>query len=158
MTKVKYFLGLWFLLLTGTLSAQNYNISNSNVSTCSGNFYDSGGNGGNYGNNETFVMTFCSSVAGDCIRLNFTAFNLEANFDFLTVYNGPNTASPVLGTFTGTTIPALLTATTGCLTIEFTSDITITRPGFEATISCVPCPGSACPSCNGGAPPANDAC
>ena len=158
MTKVKQFLGLLFLLYSGILSAQNYNISNSNVSTCSGNFYDSGGNGSNYGNNENFVMTFCSSVAGECIRINFTSFNLEANFDFLTVYNGPNTASPVLGTFTGTTIPAMLTATTGCLTIEFTSDILFTRPGFEATISCVPCPGSACPSCNGGTPPANDAC
>ncbi|MDQ3049914.1 MAG: PKD domain-containing protein [Bacteroidota bacterium] len=146
------------LFFAGSATAQNYNISNSSISTCTGNFYDSGGGGGSYGNNESYIMTFCSSVAGECIRLNFSAFDLESGFDFVTVYNGPNTASPVLGTFTGTGIPPVLTATTGCLTIEFTSDFIITGDGWAAIISCVACPGSACPSCNGGAPPANDPC
>jgi len=158
MMKIYSFLLVMLLFCAGTASAQNYNISNSTISTCGGNFYDSGGPAGNYGINENFVMTFCSSTSGECIRLNFTDFNIENNFDFLTVYNGPNTASPVLGVFTGPTLPGILTATTGCLTIEFTSDFSTNRRGWEATISCVPCPGSACPSCNGGAPPTNDAC
>ncbi|MBL0340557.1 MAG: CUB domain-containing protein [Bacteroidetes bacterium] len=145
-------------LCTNVAIAQNYNISNSNVSTCSGNFFDSNGPAGNYFNNENYVMTFCSSVSGECVRLSFSAFELENGYDFLTVYNGPNTSSPILGTFTGTNLPGLLTATSGCLTIEFTSDFTGRDNGWEASLSCVPCPASNCPSCNGGAPPANDAC
>jgi hypothetical protein len=149
---------IFLLVHFSSVFAQNYNISNSTVSTCSGNFYDSGGSGGNYANNENYVMTFCSNVPGECVRVSFSAFDLEDGFDFLTVYNGSNTSAPVLGTYTGTTIPGILTSTTGCLTFEFTSDFSQRGPGYEAVLSCVPCPGSACPSCNGGAPPANDAC
>ncbi len=149
---------IFLLIHFSSVFAQNYNISNSTVSTCSGNFFDSGGSGGNYANNENYVMTFCSNVPGECVRVSFSAFELEDGFDFLTVYNGSNTGAPVLGTYTGTTIPGMLTSTTGCLTFEFTSDNSQRRPGFEAILSCVPCPGSACPSCNGGAAPANDAC
>ncbi|HEX5002465.1 MAG TPA: PKD domain-containing protein [Bacteroidia bacterium] len=147
-----------FLLVSLSAYSQNYNITNSTVNTCGGNFYDSGGNGGAYGNNENVVMTFCSNSAGNCIRLTFSQFNIESGYDFLTVYNGPNTASPVLGVYTGTAIPPVLTATTGCLTVQFTSDLVITAAGWAATLSCVPCPASACPTCNGGAPPPNDAC
>lgn len=103
-------------------------------------------------------MTFCSSVSGECVQLLFSAFDLESGFDFLTVYNGPNTSSPVLGSFTGSNLPGVLTATSGCLTIEFTSDFLGRAEGWEASINCVPCPGSLCPSCNGGPAPANDAC
>ncbi len=139
-------------------NGQNYNISNSTVSTCTGNFYDSNGPGGNYFNNENYTMTFCSSVSGECVQLLFSSLDLEDGYDFLTVYNGPNTGSPVLGSYTGNNTPGVLTATSGCLTIEFTSDFTGRAAGWEASINCVPCPGSLCPSCNGGAAPANDAC
>ncbi|HMT29590.1 MAG TPA: CUB domain-containing protein, partial [Bacteroidia bacterium] len=148
---------MFFINITFCFS-QNYNISNSTVSTCSGNFYDSNGAGGNYFNNENYVMTFCSSTSGDCVQLSFTALDLEDGFDFLTVYNGSTTAAPVLGTYTGNNIPGLLTATSGWLTIEFTSDFSGRAAGWEASIACVPCPASNCPSCNGGAAPANDAC
>src|SRR5687768_12086903 len=116
MKKHLLFLLLLLLIFSTFSSAQNYNISNSTITTCTGNFYDTGGNGGNYGNNENLVMTFCSSVSGECIRVNFTSFNLENGFDYLTVYNGATTGAPVLGNFTGTTIPAMITSTTGCLT------------------------------------------
>jgi large repetitive protein len=156
----KHLLFCFILLFAPALKllGQNYNITNSTVATCGGNFYDSGGNNGQYGNGENFVMTFCSSTSGECVRVSFSSFNIESGYDFLTVYNGASTAAPVLGVYTGTTIPAMITSTTGCLTFEFTSDNIFTNPGWAATISCVPCPGSACPSCNGGAPPSNDAC
>ena len=145
--------------LSGVGFAQTYNMGNSNVSTCSGTFYDSGGNNGQYANNETSVMTFCSSTSGQCVRLTFTSFDTESLFDEMVIYNGPNTTSPIIGTYSGTTNPGVVTGTSGCLTIEFISDGTIKGAGWSATVSCVACGGGPCGSvCNGGPAPANDAC
>jgi subtilisin-like proprotein convertase family protein len=124
--------------------AQNYNISNGSISTCSGNFYDSGGPSGGYGNNQTRIFTICPTTAGDKIRVSFTAFNLEANFDYLEIFDGNSVAAPSLGAYTGTSGPGTVQATptnaSGCLTFRFTSDVITVRPGWAATISCVaPC-------------------
>ena len=109
-------------------------------STCSGTFYDSGGSGNNYTNNQNRTVTFCSSPAGQTISLTFSQFNIENNWDYMYIYNGPNTASPLLGTYTGTTSPGTISATSGCITISFTSDFIITASGWVAAISCItPC-------------------
>ncbi|MFY7708834.1 MAG: CUB domain-containing protein [Flavobacteriales bacterium] len=136
-----------------------YIISNSTVSTCSGTFYDSGSNGGNYLNNENYTYTLCSNVSGNCIRLDFLTFNTEAGLDQLFIYDGPNTLGNLLGTYSGTTIPPSVISTTGCITFRFVSDGSVTRPGWSAAISCAPCGGGPCAqTCSGGPPPANDAC
>ena len=64
-----------------SLIAQNYNMSNDTITTCGGKFFDSGGSGGSYGNNEGFIMTFCASTPGDQIKLVFLTFNLQHNND-----------------------------------------------------------------------------
>ena len=51
------------------------------VTACSGTFLDPGGTG-NYGNSQSFTMTFCSGT-GQAINLDFTSFILENNFDYL---------------------------------------------------------------------------
>ncbi|MBK6830521.1 MAG: hypothetical protein IPG92_07170 [Flavobacteriales bacterium] len=79
--------------------------ANTQPSACGNTVYDPGGTG-NYGNNQNVTTTYCSSTPGEVVTLTFSQFNLEDDFDFLYVHNGPTTASPVLGTFTGTTIPA----------------------------------------------------
>lgn len=150
-------------LISADSIAQNYNMGNSTISACSGNFYDSGGNGNgagaNYRDNENYTMTFCSSTPGQCVRLTFTRFNTESNYDFLRIYNGSSTAAPLLGTFSGTANPGTFTATSGCLTLRFSSDGSFNYSGWAATISCVPCPSSPCGStCSGGPAPSNDAC
>ena len=129
--------------LTGL--AQNYSPSTSTtINTCSGTFYDSGGNGGTYATNQLYTVTFCPSTPGADMVINFTSFNLENAFDFLTVYDGNSTAAPTLGTYTGTISPGLVTATptnpTGCITFLFDSDLSINNSGWAATISCsTPC-------------------
>jgi subtilisin-like proprotein convertase family protein len=135
---------VFFAAFANPVLAQNYNMSNSSVTTCSGNFYDSGGAGGAYGNNQTFVFTICPSTPGAQVQVNFTAFALENNFDFLQVFDGNSVAAPSLGTYTGTAGPGLAQATpsnpTGCLTFRFTSDGSVTLAGWAATISCTtPC-------------------
>ena len=123
--------------------ADNFTMSNTPVTTCSGNYYDPGGPSAAYGNNLDFTQTFYPAVTGNNIRVIFNSFALEANancsYDYLKIYNGPNTSSPLLGTWCGNNSPGTQTANNaaGALTFVFHSDNTITAAGWAATISCV---------------------
>ena len=128
-----------FLLITNFSWGQTYNNPGGIITTCSGSFYDTGGSGSNYSNDETIITTFCTSVPGQCMQINFTSFNIENGYDFLTIYDGPATTFPVLGTFTGALGGGTITSTTGCITFKFTSDFSVTQSGWAATISCVAC-------------------
>ena len=107
---------------------------------CDLNSSDSGGPTGNYGNNEVFEQTFCPVNAGDVVAIDFTAFSTQLNADFLTVYNGPSIASPVLGVYSGGALPPGLvsSAAGGCLTIRFTSNGTVVSTGWVISVSCGP--------------------
>jgi subtilisin-like proprotein convertase family protein len=119
------------------------------VTTCSGTFYDSGGASEDYSNNENRTLTICPTTAGNRVGANFTSFDTERNYDYLYVYDGPNTSSPSLGVYTGTLGPGQVRATpnnpTGCITFRFVSDgsslFGSRRPGWRADLSCLtPCP------------------
>src|SRR5690554_489950 len=144
MKHAKLAMTLLFLFLgMNILQAQNYNMTNGgSISTCSGTFYDSGGSGGDYGSNDTLVYTICPSTPGQAIQVNFTSFDLENSYDNLSIYDGNSTGASLLGTYSGTTIPGAITATTsnpsGCLTFRFTSDGSLAYSGWAASISCVP--------------------
>ena len=117
--------------------AQTYNMSNGTSTTCSGTFYDSGGPTGAYNNNENYTKSFCSCNGGT-ITVSFTSFNVENIYDFLYIYNGPNTTSPLVGVYTGSTSPGTVTSSGTCLTFNFTSDGSVTPAGWSANISCTP--------------------
>jgi hypothetical protein len=133
------YLILFGLLLFSTISVfcQTYNMSgiSTTYTGCTGTFYDSGGSAGNYTNNQNRSVTFCSGN-GQPIFLNFTQFSLEANYDFMYIYNGPNITFPLLGTYTGTNSPGTIVASSGCITVRFTSDGSFNNPGWAATIGC----------------------
>ncbi|MBK8227637.1 MAG: hypothetical protein IPK70_10735 [Flavobacteriales bacterium] len=107
---------------------------------CDLNSADSGGPLGNYGNNEVFEQTFCPVNPGDVVAIDFTSFSTQLNADFLTVYNGPSIASPVLGAFSGGALPPGLvsSAAGGCLTIRFTSNGSVVSTGWVISVSCGP--------------------
>lgn len=107
---------------------------------CNTTTYDSGGANGQYTNNEFVTTSFCPAVPGDMVTLTFTQFSLEQNFDFVTIFNGPSVASPSMGTFTGNNLPGTFTSTnpSGCLTLRFTSDISVVSSGWAATLRCGP--------------------
>lgn len=126
------------------------------------NYYDNGGAGSDYSNNINSVYrVFCPSVAGNCMRVTFNSFNVEPRggwpfyswYDYLTVGNGPTQNSPLFytspadgstGRIAGTpSVPFSYTSTdaSGCLTFRFTSDGSVTRSGWSAVLSCVPCAG-----------------
>lgn len=135
------------ILLIITISyigiSQTYNNPGGTISTCSGNFYDTGGSGGQYFNNEWIITTFCSSVPGQQIQVSFSSFITENGWDDMIIYDGPNTGSPVIGTYTGNLGAFTVTSTTGCLTFDFFSDATTRRAGWAAVISCITPPSPA---------------
>ena len=151
MKKLLNILLLFIIWIPGV--AQVYNMGNLGTITdaCGGLFYDSQGPNGQYLNNEFSTVTFCAP-AGQAITFTFTDFRLEAGFDFLDVYNGPSTASPLLGSYTGNLGPGVISSTIGgCLTFQFFSDGGTRRRGWEAAISCGDLPpptnnGDTCPN------------
>ncbi|RAR46261.1 CUB domain-containing protein, partial [Flavobacterium lacus] len=113
--------------------------------SCGDVFVDSGGAGGSYSNSENLSYLFVPSNPGESIQLTFTAFGTEACCDFLRVYDGPTAASPLLGTFGGTTIPGPFISShpSGQLFVVFTSDSSVTGIGWSANVACLlPCSGT----------------
>jgi hypothetical protein len=98
-------------------------------------FYDSGGSGAPYSASESYTKTFTASGTS-CVSYTFSAFDVESCCDKLYVYDGPSSASPLIGTYAGTTLPPNFTASGSSLTFVFTSDGSIQNAGWTATVSC----------------------
>jgi hypothetical protein len=64
--------------------------------------------------------------------LAFTQFNTESGYDFVRVYNGSTTSAPLLGQFSGNSLPSSVTATNGSMLITFTSDNSVVGSGWSA--------------------------
>ncbi|MCX6269925.1 MAG: PKD domain-containing protein [Bacteroidetes bacterium] len=133
-----------FTVLSGY--SQAYLISTYNgqtVNTCAGRAYDSGGAGGGYGNNQNLTMSICSNNATNThTKLYFWDFDIDPS-DTLFIYDGPNTASPLIGAYNNNhtlfLFPVFATAAnpSGCLTLWFKSDGAGNGGGWDAEISCV---------------------
>jgi hypothetical protein len=67
------------------------------------------------------------------VDLQFNYFSTEANYDFVTVYQGANNNGILLGSFSGNNIPASLTSTTGSMFIEFNTDGSVNSTGWEGS-------------------------
>ncbi|NMH26856.1 M12 family metallo-peptidase [Flavobacterium silvaticum] len=106
---------------------------------CAGQVF-TGPNGttGFYGLNQHVIRTIAPTNPNSRIKAQFSSFFLETGFDFFTVYDGDSTDAPVIGQFTGTSIPGpfVSTADNGALTFEFTSDDQVNSLGWVANISC----------------------
>ena len=123
------------LLISFVSFSQDILMQNGTYNQCGGTLYDSGGSAGNYMSNENYVLTICPPTTGDAIRLDYTAFSTQLNKDIITIFNGPDTSSPSLGSFSGgnSNSPGIIQATaanpSGCLTIQWISDATGTTSG-----------------------------
>ena len=125
--------------------------NNTRVNQCSGTFYDSGGAGGDYANNETYTITICPDAPGKQVQLDFTGFSVETNVDVMTIYNGPDTTYDLVTAFDPANLGVILAdlnqITTpgqanpeGCLTFVFNSNGSNVSSGWSAAISCIqPC-------------------
>ncbi len=126
-------------------SSGNYPISNAaNITTCGGNFYDSGGTASNYDANESSTTTLYPSTTGQYVVLTFSSFQTEQFTDYMYIYDGTSTSSPLIGIYSGNTTPGTIGArnASGSLTVKFTSNGNTQSTGWAATISCSASPGS----------------
>lgn len=154
------------ILLIGYSYGQNYIMTNgATITTCSGTFLDPGGTSNYQGvsSAQTTTYTICNPTPGDPMYIQFNSFNLYYNnciwgsaTDRLRIYSGTSISGTLLGTFSQTTIPGLITVYT-CVTFQFTREpgggwLCSTNngaPGWSATLSCTP-PGctTASPFCS----------
>ncbi len=121
-----------------TVTPPIFNITNGSITTCNGDFYDTGGPTGAYQDGETITETFYPATAGNMMRFTFTSFSTESGYDTLTIYNGINSSAPLIGKYHGSVSPGMVTASnvSGALTFRFRSDASVTSTGWAATISC----------------------
>ncbi|GAA4383362.1 hypothetical protein GCM10023186_24440 [Hymenobacter koreensis] len=146
------YLLLWLFLLgqPAALRAQNILMpvgTGSGTNTgCAGTVYDHGGPNNGYAPNQISTLTLRPPDATSRVSLSFTLFQTEENYDFLEIYDGTDSSTPLLARLTGGAgLGQTYTATNvlGALTLRFTSDASAERAGFAATLSCVPVPPSA---------------
>jgi Zn-dependent metalloprotease len=111
--------------------------------TCSGLLYDSGGPTSNYGANEDAQITI-SPLGASTVDLTFNFFDIEpgqsgtCNYDWVRVYDGPSTASPLIDTYCNNNIPPGVVSSTGPdVTIVFHSDPGLELAGYEIQWDCV---------------------
>jgi cubilin len=107
----------------------------------SGSFSDGSGTG-DYANNSDCSWLINGQGAA-AVTLTFTAFDTEAGFDFVTVFDGVDANAPVLGQFSGSALPAAITSTGNFLFVLFESDFSLTAGGFAASWASTytPCAG-----------------
>jgi hypothetical protein len=105
-------------------------------------FYDTGGSSFNYSNNEDKVTTIFPGTNGYRVKAVFNSFSVEDGFDFLKIYDGPDTSSALIFEGTGTNSPGTVVSTHpgGALTFHFTSDQFVSESGWDADIICEPQP------------------
>lgn len=100
------------------------------LTTPSGTFNDGSG-ANNYANN-TNCSWLIQPANASSISLSFSAFNTEQNYDGVIVYDGTNNSAPILGQFSGTSIPNSVTSNGGSMYVEFVSDVAIRGQGWTA--------------------------
>ncbi|MFT7613915.1 MAG: Zn-dependent metalloprotease, partial [Parvicellaceae bacterium] len=112
-------------------------------SGCSGNIYDSGGAGSNYGPSEDAEITI-SPTGATQVDLTFPFFDIEpgsagnCDYDWIEIFDGPNSSSPMVDRYCNDNVPTgTISSTGGSLTLVFHSDNGLHLAGFNAAWNCV---------------------
>ena len=121
---------------------EEYIMGNQEITTCSGLFYDNGGDE-NYTDNADFTTTIYGDASNSDYSLvvEFLEFSVETNdgctYDYLEIYNGENTSAPLIGRFCGINPGTVVSDNDAhALTFVFRSDGSVNQAGWKATISC----------------------
>ncbi len=135
-------------ICTGLTSTYRQLIFATGADWCNGvTITDTGGVSGDYTDLQDYTRVFIPTQPNKKITLTFSAFDLETDYDYLMVYDGPNTSAPDLsaGGFTGSEIPGPFTSTApdGSLTLRFFSDPGVVESGYVATVGCTDMLGAA---------------
>ncbi len=105
-------------------------------SECTGTIYDSGGPNGDYPNNDVYEFNICPSDPFGCLIITVEDYQIENGFDNLFIIAGPDASGTVVAEVTGTGTGFEVPVNDDCATIFFTSDGSVTNPGFELSWEC----------------------
>lgn len=113
------------------------NGSNPTQTACSGTLYDTGGPNGDYLQNSNSSITI-APIGAATVTLNFNSFSFESGFDYLRIYDGPNTSSPLIGQFDGTNLPGngSITSSGSSITLVEDTDGGVEQSGFDLDWQC----------------------
>lgn len=113
-----------------TASYPSYCSGSQTVTYTNGTIVDGSGPN-NYGNNANCQWLIDPTEVIAKLTLRFDAFSTESTNDIITVYDGDNTSAPVLGTYSGGTLPANVVTTGDKALVVFTTNGTTTSPGWQ---------------------------
>ncbi|HBG71610.1 MAG: hypothetical protein A2W93_08205 [Bacteroidetes bacterium GWF2_43_63] len=119
---------------------------NSTQTGCAYWFYDDGTSSGNYTNSQDRWITFASSDAVNThMKASFASFDIDPS-DTLFIYDGPTTASPLIGAYNDnnplsgsvTMVQASIANVSGDLTFRFKTNGTTVAAGWDCSVGCIP--------------------
>lgn len=105
----------------------------------------------NYANNENTIRYICPESNDDYVKITFTDFGIEPQYDALYIFDGDNFSAPMIssnnpstlsdfpaGGYYGFSNPGPFSSTheSGCLTLQFRSDESVTESGWIADVEC----------------------
>jgi hypothetical protein len=104
--------------------------------TCDALIFDNGINA-NYPDFSHATLTI-APLWTQSVHLYFEEFDTEIHFDSLNIFDGPATAFPLIGTYSGTSLQGQTIVSTGnAITLEFRSDDIQTASGFKIRVTCL---------------------
>jgi hypothetical protein len=121
-------------LTMGTSGSQSATITATSASPDK--FYDNGGSGSNYSSSVTATYTF-NCAAGKYIRIKLNSLSTESSADYFFVYDGTTTSDRLIGeqSNSGTISTSYMyVATSGSITVKFTSDGSVVGSGWDADV------------------------
>jgi len=77
-----------------------------------------------------FSRGCCSVLILQELFLWFCSFSLEPGYDFLHIYDGPDSLSPLIGSFYGSQLPERIESSSNSLFLAFRSDASVSNTGF----------------------------
>ncbi|MBN4052270.1 MAG: hypothetical protein COC01_04550 [Bacteroidetes bacterium] len=103
---------------------------------CSGVLTDDGGSK-DYASTTDGMVTI-QGACSDQITLTFLSFTLEADYDTLWIYDGPDSSSSIIGKYASTSLPngGTIVSSGNALTIQMFSNTGYNNDGFVATWQC----------------------
>ena len=135
-----FMLCIVWLLCVSVSNAQisTINMHPGSITASLANFYDSGGETGNYQNNEDITMTIYPSNPFEKICVTFHEFQTQSgtNSDILYVYDGNSTSAPLIAQLSGVNYGTLASSSAdGSLTFHFISNASTNYFGWDASIT-----------------------
>ncbi len=134
-------MGIWALGYddgyTDFWDAMETHLTDCQADACTGTIHDFGGPYKNYYNDEDYTWTI-DPPGTTALTFAFSQFDVEANYDYLYIYDGADINAPQIAgsPFTGTASPGTFTSSTGAVTFRWTSDGATVAPGFIADWTC----------------------